>query len=416
MTTNFKRATAPAFLLIAAGIAAFSAQGCDDIADAQSALCCDAEDFAVGGTVSVEAAGSAEMTATLQAVADISGIAAGAVADLETACRSISEELGASKADRDAAQANEDASARMQAYCNLAVSAIGTFKGSATIEAEFQPPTCSASVSASASCNANCQVDASCDASATPPTCEGGKLEVKCEGSCSAEAGASIKCEGTCTGGCTGSCTAEGGVECAGECDGTCEASASGGGSGIQADGTCQGTCKGTCKVTPPGVECSGSCQGECDASCEAQAGASVTCDGACEGTAEPIKCEGGTLKASCEVDADCSANCDASVKAKAECTPPEVRIVVSGAADANVEAKLKAVLEANIGVIAALEVRFTALADAMVAVTGNVTVDGLADIKVACIPVVVAAVAGAASDVEATVSATGSILASVGG
>jgi hypothetical protein len=414
MITNFKRAIGPVLVLAAVGVAA---PGCgDELNGGGNQLCCNDGDIQVGGTISADAEYSAEMRVTLQAVADIAGIASASVSDLETACRSMAEQLDAPKADRDAAQAIEDKTERMQAYCSVAVQAIASFKGSATITAEFAPPECSASVSASADCNAGCQVDAACDASATPPTCEGGKMTVSCQGSCSAEAGASIQCQGTCTGSCEGSCTAEGGVECAGKCDGTCEASAEGGGSGIQADGTCDGVCKGTCEVTAPNVQCEGSCNGSCDASCEAEAGASVTCDGSCEGEVEPLKCEGGELKASCEVDAECSANCDASVKAKAECTPPEVRIVVEGAADANVEAKLKAVLEANIGVIAALEARFSALGDALVTVSGNVNADALAEIKVACIPVVVAALTGAVTDVEATVSASGSILGQVGG
>ena len=405
-----------ALLALAVAGLAVTAAGCgDDLGG--NPLCCNEGDFQVGGTISADAEYSADVKVALQAVADIGGIASAAVSDLETACRSMAEQLDAPKADRDAAQAIEDKNERMQAYCNLAVQAIGTFKGSATITAEFAPPQCSASVSASADCNAGCQVDAACDASATPPTCEGGKMTVKCEGSCSAEAGASIQCQGSCSGGCTGSCTAQGGVECAGKCEGTCKGAAEGGtGQGIQADGTCNGTCEGTCEVTPPGVTCEGSCNGECDASCEAEAGASVTCDGSCEGNVEPLKCEGGELKASCEVDAKCEANCDASVKAKAECTPPEVRIVVEGAADANVEAKLKAVLEANIGVIAALEARFTALGAALVVVSGNVNAEFLADIKVACIPVVIAALGGAVTDVEATISASASIMGQVGG
>lgn len=409
MTTNFKRATAPALLLAVAAMAALVTPGCGE----DNPLCCNEGDFQVGGTITGDY--DAEVKVALQAVADIGGIASASVNDLETACRSIAEQLDAPADQRKAADAVEDKTERMNQWCALAVSAIGTFKGSATISAEFAPPQCNASISAKADCQASCSGSAECDIQANPPTCEGGKLEVSCKGSCTAEAGASVKCQGTCEGSCEGSCTAQGGVECKGKCEGTCKGSAEGGtGQGIQADGTCDGTCEGTCEVTAPGVTCEGSCNGSCSASCTAEAGASVTCDGSCDGEFEPLKCEGGELKGGCQVEASCDANCDASVKAKAECTPPEVRIVVEGAASANVEAKLKAVLEANLGVIAALEARFTALGDALVAVSGNVDAEFLADIKVACVPVILAALEGAVSDVGATVQASASIMGSV--
>jgi hypothetical protein len=401
---KFHLLAAPVF---AGAMIAATVSGCgDDLIGGDNPLCCNEGDFQVGGTIEGDYSG--EVKGALQAVADVSGIAAATIEDLTTACRAMATDLGAPAADRDAAEANTDKRARMKAYCNLAVSAVASLKGSGSITVDIQPPKCSASVSASASCSANCQVDASCDAKATPPTCEGGKLEVSCSGSCTAKAGAELNCTGSCSGSCSGKCTAEGGVACQGKCDGACSVATDEG-------GNCNGTCSGTCEVTAPNVECEGSCEGGCEGSCEASAGASVKCDGECAGEVEPLKCEGGTLKASCEADADCSANCDASVKAKAECTPPSIGVKITGIADANVSGKLKAVLEANLGLIATVKARFELAGEAVVTLSGNVNADFLVDIKLACIPVVVAAVIGAADDLSASGEASIQVLGSFG-
>lgn len=386
-------------------LGALAGCGEDGLVPPDNPLCCGAEDFQVGGSVSAEG----EAGVAMQAVADVGGIASAAVDDLTTACRAMAEGLGASKADRDAAENIDDKRARMEAYCNLAVDAIGTFKAQAggSISLDIQPPQCAASVSAKADCQAKCTGSASCDLEANPPTCEGGSLQISCSGSCTAEGGASVSCTGSCSGACDGECTAEGGVECAGECEGTCTGT-------LNADGTCSGNCNGTCKATAPGATCSGTCQGQCDAACEAQGGVDVQCDGSCDGEFEPLKCEGGELKGGCEASAECEGSCDASVKAKAQCTPPSVQIVISGAADAQAAGKLKAVLEANLGLVATIEARLSAAADVVGTLVANVDADLLVDIKAACIPVVIEAVANAGQDVTASVSASASIVGSI--
>lgn len=405
---RFRRVTTPLALVGLLGVAV-AAPGCGE----DNPLCCNEGDFQVGGSITVE--GSAGVA--MQAVADFAAIASASIDDLTAACRTISEDLDASAEERAAAEANTDKRARMEAYCDLAVSAIGTFKAQAggSISIDFQPPVCEASVSASVDCQAGCSGSVECDIQANPPTCEGGKLEVSCSGSCTGEAGASVSCEGSCTGECSGSCTADaGGVECAGKCDGTCSASAMGGGTGIQADGTCDGVCEGTCEVTAPSASCSGTCNGSCSASCEASASASVKCDGQCDADFEPLKCSGGELKGGCEVEAKCEANCDASVSAKAECKPPSIAIVIQGAADIEAAGKLKLVLEANLGLVAALEARLTGMFELAGTFAGSVDADVLAEIKVACIPVVIAAVTDAIEDVTVSVQATGSVMGSI--
>jgi hypothetical protein len=390
-------------------------QGCSStVGGLQDAACC--KEFQAGATIDAKIGGNAQSQVAVQAIADFSGIASAAVDDITGACRTIAQDLDVPKADADKAEQTADKQKKMQAWCGLAVTAIGTVKGKAggslAISIVVDPPKCEASISAKANCQAKCSGSASCDLKANPPTCEGGKLEVSCKGECTASAGASVACEGSCSGSCSGSCTAQGGVECSGKCEGTCEASASGGGSGIQADGTCKGTCKGTCSVTAPSAQCSGSCKGSCSASCKATANASVKCDGKCSGEFEPLKCTGGELKGGCKAEAKCEGSCDASVSAKAECTPPQVKLAITGGANAEVVAQLKTTLEANLPVVYALKARL----EGMAKLTGTITANGSAvvDIKAACIPAVIAAAGTGVSDTTATVSATGSLIGSI--
>ena len=403
--TTLNRFKAPVALAIAAILPVLA---CSSVTDAQGALCC--TEFKPGAAVTVDIGGSAQAQVAVQAVADFSGIAAAAVTDLTTACRSMAQSLDATQADLDAAEAKAPGTEQMNAYCALAVTAIGTVKGqaNATLKIDFVPPKCEASVSAKGSCQAKCDVSGKCDLKANPPKCTGGTLEISCKGECKGEAGASVKCEGSCTGNCSGSCTAEGGVKCAGKCEGTCEGAGGAGTSGVDAQGNCQGTCKGTCAVTAPSVKCEGSCNGSCDASCKATATASVKCDGSCDVGGEPLQCTGGKLEGGCQVDAKCDASCDASVSAKAECTPPQITVTFSGAADVQAAGKLKAAFEANLGVILAFKARL----EGMATLAGTITASGdaIVDIKVACIPAVVAAAVTAVDNVSASVKVTANL------
>jgi hypothetical protein len=376
-------------------------------------LCC--TEFKVGATIGGEIGGSARSQVAVQAVADVSAIASALVDDLTTSCRSIAQDLDAPKAEQDAAEGTSDKNARLDAWCALAVKSIGTVKASAggSLAIVAQPPKCAASVSAKASCQAKCSGSASCDLEANPPRCTGGKLQVACKGECTANAGATLSCEGKCEGGCKGSCTATGGVavKCDGKCDGTCAAGGTAGETGIQADGSCKGTCQGTCtaRAEAPALECSGSCNGECGVKCTGSANASVKCDGTCSADFEPLKCEGGKLEGGCEVEASCDANCDASVQAKAECTPPEVKVTFSGAANVEAAAKLVATLEANLGVVFALDARVQGMLSASASFGTNV--QGIADIKVACIPPVGAAAKDALADVQSSSTTSAKLL-----
>jgi orotate phosphoribosyltransferase-like protein len=403
--------------------------GCDGGPDA---LCCN--EFKAGGTIDAKISGSAQGQVLAQATADFTATAAAVVDDVTTACRNIAQDLDAPANDQTAAESKSVPREKMAAWCDLAVRMVTNVKAGATITATFQAPKCEASVSAKANCQAKCDVSGKCDIKANPPKCEGGKLEVSCSGKCTAEGSASVKCTGGCSAECKGECTATGGVECSGTCSGSCEATGGvqcdgecqGTCEGTQSGGKCQGTCKGTCKVTapgaacqgkctgtcsvtPPGVKCTGTCKGECTGSCEAQANAKVQCDGKCEGEFEPIKCTGGELKGGCQVDAKCDANCDASVKAKAECTPPEVKIAISGSTNAE---KIIATLEANLPLIFGVQARAKAIANVGGTISGNLSAVG--DIKAACIPLMVGSAADAAQDVATTTQATAAVAGTV--
>ena len=401
---NFLRAPLALTLALAAPL---MTNGCSAAED--NPLCC--TEFKAGGTIDAKIGGGAEANVAVQAVADFAGIAAAGIDDITTACRGIATDLDADKAKADAAEQTADKRDRMKAWCELAVSTITAFKGKAggSLTVDVKPPVCSASISAKANCQAKCSGSASCDLKANPPKCTGGSLEISCKGSCEAKAGATLKCEGGCTGTCTGSCTAQGGVACEGKCEGTCSGGG-GAGKGIQADGTCKGMCTGTCEVVAPKAQCQGSCTGTCDAKCEATAGASVKCDGTCTGDFEPIKCEGGKLEGGCMASAKCDANCDASVSAKAECTPPSIAVVFSGAADVNAAARIQATFEANLPLIFAFKSRLEGMAKLTGTITGNA--DVIVDIKAACILQVAAAAVAAVEDVTASISATGSLVA----
>jgi hypothetical protein len=435
-----------AAMVLTAAIPLFT-NGCSDAA---SELCCDG--YKVGATVDVKlvADGNAQAGAFAQASADLGGVTSTAVVDLTNVCRNMAQDLNAPQADLDAAAATTGDVAAMNAWCNLAVKQIGTVKasisakGSLTVNAVFDPPKCEVDVAAKGSCNASCSGTAKCDYKANPPKCEGGKLEVSCKGGCTAEGSASVACEGGCTGTCEGSCTAQGGVQCSGTCNGSCEATG-----GVQCQGECKGTCEGTqnggkcngvckgectvtapgasctgtckgeCSVTPPGVKCEGTCKGSCSAKCEARAGVAVKCDGKCDADFEPLKCSGGELSGGCQVDAKCEANCSASVKAKADCTPPQVRMDIqfSGAVDAEVSAniaKLRATLEANLpDVLVIFKARGQAFADLTTTLSANV--EGVGGLKPACIIAVGGSLKSSAAQAQASIKVAADVSAAGG-
>ncbi len=413
----------------------------DPLGSAASGLCC--KNFVVGADLSGQDFGlkgqvKGQFVALAQASADLSAVATGALTDVAVACESIARDVGASDDDINTVDSmTGDPTAKTKAWCDLATatikasfSATGKFK--ATIGVDFQPPTCSASVSAQANCEAGCTVDGQCTADAMV-TCEGGKLPtVDCTGSCAATVDVpSVSCTGSCDAQCTGGCTAKANatIDCEGKCDGSCTVDGTAAsGSGVQADGTCKGKCDGTCTASGgASVKCDGTCSGQCKGTCTASGGsAKFECNGKCDVTAgTPPRCEG-SAQLDCDVSADCQANCSASVKAKAQCTPPKVAVVLSASADLSVDVQSQlnvavASLETNLPqILVVLEARgasFTAgikaTADAGVSLSGNL--GSLSGEAVLCVPPIVAAVSSATSNFAAALAGSVSVAGAVG-
>ena len=160
---TLNRFKAPLALAVALALPVIT-NGCSSITDAQGAVCC--TEYKAGATIDVKIGGSAKAQVAVQAVADFQGIASAAITDLTTACRSMAQQLDATKADLDAAEAagagkdpSEISRAQMNAYCSLAVKVIGTVKASAggTLTLDVTPPQCQASVSAKANCQAKAE-------------------------------------------------------------------------------------------------------------------------------------------------------------------------------------------------------------------------------------------------------------------
>jgi hypothetical protein len=389
--------------------------------NAQKGLCC--SDFKPGtnmlsGSFTGDATANAQFAVFAQAVGDLSTVAEGAVADVTAACQGIATDMGDTTS-----PGGKEGADLMNFWCAEAKAQISAaLTGGVTLSIAFEPPQCSASLSVNADCQAHCSANGSCDVKANPPTCMGGTLEVSCMGSCSAMAGASIDCTGSCMGNCSGSCEAAGGVavDCQGKCEGTCAAGGSSMGSGAQADGSCKGTCNGKCTMsaTAPMVKCMGTCSGKCDATCSAMGSVAAQCSGTCSSKGTPLSCKGGTLSGGCMVDAHCSANCNASASAKADCTPPSLAITVMGTATASVDVLVNT-LEKNLGMlIVVVKARGMAFADLIstVSSSGSATFSAGLDAQgAACLIPVAAAISAAASDFPASVSASVSVMGSVG-
>ena len=430
LKSRLKPFTALAFCVVVVPSMISACSSDNPLSSAQEGLCC--KNFAVGADLSgqdfgLEGEVKGQFVALAQAAADLGAVATGALTDVSIACESIARDVGAKDADiTKVDEMTGDPKAKAKAWCDLATatvkanfSASGKFK--ATVGIDYQGPKCTASVSAQANCEASCTVDGKCEASADLK-CEGGKLPtVECTGKCEATVDVpSVSCTGSCSGKCSGGCAASVDapqIDCDGKCEGTCTVDGTAdSGSGIDAEGNCKGKCEGTCTAKPGSASatCEGTCSGSCEGTCEATGGgAKFECNGKCDVTAgTPPKCEG-SAELDCDVSAECKSNCSASVKAKAECTPPRVAVVIDakGNIDADVRAQLNvaiASLEANLPqLLVVFEARgasFTAgikaSLDASVALSGNL--GSLSGEAVFCVPPIVSALTTAASDFKA--------------
>ena len=383
---RFRPAPVLAIGMLALGASA-TLTGCDDLANPLDALCC--SDFDVGADLSgVDFEADATFNGWIQAVADFSGVASGMVTDLTGSCKALAIDLGA----EDDGTAPSDPAAAVEFWCNLAVGQINTtVKANGSITIKAQPPACTVDFKAQASCEGSCQVDASCDPGTVEARCTGGELNVKCEGGCSGSckgsANLAVSCEGTCEG------------TCEGDCSGTCSAQ--------DGNGSCRGSCEGTCN---------GNCRGECAIDANANIECEGECSGSCSGTATAPKCEGKIDPPSCEVDADCNASCDASASAKAECKPPSIEIIATG----NISVQAIGALKLHLpNIFLAAKARAEALVGAGEAVfTLSTKLDpgSLSGKAALCVVPAASAIATAFTNAEAGLSASLSVVASVGG
>ena len=311
-----------------------------------------AVDFSKEFKLSAEA--GAKLKAGVIASIEIKDFAAKIDADLKTACGGIAKDLGATGEFKSGEEA-----------CKAAAKAMGDFKAkigaNAKIALTVKPPVCRADMGVMADCAAKC--DAKVSGPSAKVECEPGKLsgtcEAQCEGSCDVEAGA--KCEGECS----GKCDAQMKGTCSGKCDGKCDGKDSKGAS-------CAGTCEGKCDA-----QVQGECKGKCGGSCKLKAGAKCegTCSGKCSAEMKAPKCNGEVKPP--QMSAECKGQCDAKVSAKAECTPAQVGIAITGAVDAKAAEQFKATIEKNLPIVLKVAIGMAESAP-KVAISGKAAVEGV--------------------------------------
>jgi hypothetical protein len=234
-------------------------------------------------------------------------------------CVAIATDLGQKDVPDLSNTDDPDFDAKLQAACTLANQGIDAeLKAGAKLSIEVIGGQCTIAANAQFDCEANCSVTGTCDPGSIEVRCSPGELsgscEAQCTGECTVTAG-SVECEGGCSGTCQGDCSGEcavkdGNGKCAGKCT-----------------GTCSGQCTGTCKAVPPAATCSGSCKGGCSVDYKA-----------------PV-CEGKITPPMCDLDADCQAGCSAQAQLEAECTPPTIKVTLTG----GVTGKLGSTLEKNL-------------------------------------------------------------------
>lgn len=322
---------------------------CPDVANLESVL---AYDFAA--SFKIDAQGAAKLKAGTIAALELKGIAAQVDADLVTACGGLAKDLGGPSDFKDGKSA-----------CDAAMKAIADVKGKlgakAAVALTIKEPRCQASLDAYADCAGKC--DAKLSGGKAKVECEPGKLSGKCDATC--EGSCDLQAAAKCDGQCSGSCDAEVKGSCSGTCDGKCD--------GKNAKGQCAGTCEGKCT----GGSVKGECKGKCGGSCQMKAAAKCegTCTGKCSAEFKEPKCSGEVKPP--EMSGECKAQCDGSVQGKMECTPAQVGVVVTGAADTKAAGQLKGALEKNMPLVLKVAI---GMGDRAAALAGNVqaTVEGV--------------------------------------
>jgi hypothetical protein len=332
----------------------------------------------------------AKVKAFQGAVDALVAVSAEMKAAIAVSCAKIATDLGATDVP-DVSKPETLTDDDLQKACDAATLKLDAeLQAGAEISLEIVGGECHVNASAQLSCEASCSVEGGCDPGSIDIRCEPGELsgscEAECQGSCTVTSG-SVSCEGGCSGTCQGDCsgecaTTDGGGKCAGKCE-----------------GTCKGECTGTCEVVPPSAKCEGSCKGGCSIAYKAP------------------QCEGELKPPSCDINAECKGGCNAQGQLDAECTPPKIKVTVTGGANGN----LAATLEANLPeIFLAFKVQGGLFLDAAAYVAETaVDVAGAVITIPACVLVFGADLAtkfGASVEASVSVSVSVEASASVGG
>lgn len=319
------------------------------------------------------------LVAFSSAVNDFAGAASDIDAELASTCREMGGALGIPSG---------DLNGPTESVCNVVATKLREERNAVKrapgvrIDVQSVPPRCEVSVDAYGQCAAEC------DLNYTP-----GRNDMRCEGG---------EIVGRCDAQCTGSCA----VDVSGTCGGTCE-----------------GTCSGQCSATAADGSCAGRCNGECRGRCEmsAQASCSGECRGGCSVDYREPRCTGTVTPPS--IDPSCRAACDARLSARAQCTPGQTTVNISGdlGALSDRAANVRRAIEIGASKIALLKLRLDRLKDTgrEVARTANgmpSAVRTLGASALACATGTAASLAGAVSSVNVSVSVTVSVSGSIKG
>lgn len=327
--------------------------------------------------------------------------------ELRTACVSIARDLGIPDSELQPS-GNQTAT---QAACNRVAMQIRqdlmALRAEAGVQVfvEVTPPVCRVDVNAYSRCLAEC------DATFTPGMadlqCMGGEIRGRCTATCTGTCAvmASGSCTGSCEGTCTGSCTGN----CVGQCEGTCTTR--------DASGNCMGMCMGTCRGT-----CSAGCTGSCMGQCVAMASGSCSgeCRGMCSVAFEEPRCTGTVVPPM--ANADCRASCDARVNARADCSDPQVRVVILGMVSASNTMRadrVRTALQNNYGRVVKAAAQLRNLVTAGITLTQSArtlpnTVGSLGAMAGVCATQAATAVTQASARIEVSVMVSANVVASV--
>lgn len=114
-------------------------------------------ELVMGGTNDPGLGGSAVSQVIAQTVSDFAATTTKQIVDLTAACKDLAVALDATS-NQAAAEAQTDPRAKMDAWCKLAVTGLGTAKAMAggTMTVQFDPSACPLSVQEKASCQGRC--------------------------------------------------------------------------------------------------------------------------------------------------------------------------------------------------------------------------------------------------------------------